>query len=268
MPHLLFCTEHNIIQFGGSSAANASLVMALLIGREEIKQGSFQLTPAVLSHVMSTVDVALSGRHELSAGTVSLYFLGLEEMSVSDSNKKSLVDAGVLPRLKQALQRNREKLKSVQIEVHCTNTLENLALSSETCGAIQSDGELCEVLRSLQHEALGNEARKAAQGAMFALEGGAKALTAMPHATAAGGHVMLRPHPLKPEVPKSLTSRPLTRHDDLLCSYNWEHQEVVVRIARALQATGISTWLDVDQMRVNSLCDTLDRSNPPSLCVT
>ena len=80
----------------------------LLACRDEIKDGRVQLGPEVLNQLMANVDTVLSGTFQLAPATVSLFFMGLAELAVSDANKENLVQVGAIPRLKAALKFNQE----------------------------------------------------------------------------------------------------------------------------------------------------------------
>lgn len=80
------------------------------LSRDEIKDGRVQLGPEVLNQLMDNIDTVLSGTWQLAPATVSLFFMGLAELAVSDANKENLVQAGAVPRLKGALKVNREVL--------------------------------------------------------------------------------------------------------------------------------------------------------------
>jgi len=45
----------------------------------------------------------------------------------------------------------------------------------------------------------------------------------------------------------------------IMISYNWDHQQVILRVVDALQSRGYRTWVDTEQMKV--------RPDPCSLLV-
>jgi hypothetical protein len=51
----------------------------------------------------------------------------------------------------------------------------------------------------------------------------------------------------------------------LMISYNWKHQDVVIRVMEALRARGYNVWVDVERMkgatvRIMLLCNTVSFS--------
>ena len=61
------------------------------------------------------------------------------------------------------------------------------------------------------------------------------------------------------------------REQHVMMSYQWEHQDLVLRLSTDLKAVGFNMWLDVEQMQgstVESMADAVERAAVMLICIS
>lgn len=130
-----------------------------------------------------------------------------------------------------------QRYQSALIEQYCLETIEHLALGDQTKAAVKEDAELMAMLRELE---VSGENRKIVRGALFVLEEAAARPGYSEQPADGGKHIMVSTYR------QGVIAGIMTMCTQI--SYNWAHQEVVVKIADQLKSKGFRVWLDVDQM--------------------
>ena len=123
----------------------------------------------------------------------------------------------------------------------CAGVLEELSMFGPGAEALRANPAVLTAMRSLQQSGLTKEAKQSAEATLFQLEGSDKRVAA-PDDDGAGtgldanGQTKPPPH--------------------IMMSYNWDHQDVILRVVAWLQAHGYLVWVDTEQMK-GSTVDTM-----------
>ena len=161
-------------------------------------------------------------------------------MAIADANKKIMLQHDkllgiVIPGLLLDDDNPRRSQDGADaLQEMCAGVLHELALYRPGASALRSDKSAMEALRVLVE--VGTKAsRERAAGALFELDEEARsAKRTVQHA--GGADTKAPPH--------------------IMMSYNWDHQDVILRVVAWLQAHGYLVWVDTEQMK-GSTVDTM-----------
>jgi len=139
----------------------------------------------------------------------------------------------VLPLLVRAYKTD----KNPNIPLYVTGALWNLAFNSECKAAMLKEPGLEDLIKELKASTRPDVAKNAS-GVWFHLHG--------------------HPHPVHDEKTDSKDKDDKKENNssknwDVMMSYNWASQPVMILLARKLQASGVRVWLDIDQMTGSTL---------------
>eukprot|EP01046_Picozoa_sp_COSAG06_P022080 COSAG06_NODE_1691_length_8705_cov_95.509877_11_plen_875_part_01 len=163
-------------------------------------------------------------------------------MLLSDANKKlvlqerggrELIDSLLSGLLLDTTDIRQKQDQADLLQTTCAEALLSLALYDAGAAALKGHGRALECLRTLSNSGLSKEAQLSADAALFQLERDDRQISNMQTADSV------------------LTNRP-----HIMVSYNWDHQDVIMRVVGSLQSLGYLVWVDLEQMQ-GSTVDTM-----------
>jgi hypothetical protein len=235
-------------EIGGSSDIFVPPICAMFFGRDE-SGGPFTFTQAHLDAALDFTTetlrvVSWGGVFPLKALWSSIPDLNL---SISDANKDQLLrNPAWIPHLvdglllhdehprNQADQMTGATPDAVKAEVQCgyAEALSQHAVYAPGREALLKDPSFVKSLEQLVDQAMTDEAKDFARATLVAL-----GITKAPaSASQAAGDDNPPPH--------------------IMASYNWDHQDVILRVVASLQTRGYLVWVDTEQMK-GSTVDTM-----------
>eukprot|EP01047_Picozoa_sp_COSAG01_P042494 COSAG01_NODE_3714_length_5769_cov_15.948501_2_plen_1619_part_01 len=240
---LLYASEHECVAFGASPAAAATSLAVNLIGRNE---SGITLPLKAISQVLAAFRMILDPSSRFKFYEIRRILPKVQavvNISIADANKPHiLAHSGTIDDLRIGLlldteHPRRQQAGAEHLQAACALAVQNLALSDAGKQPLQSDRKMMAALHLLSSNGQGNalcdDARQYASGALFELEAGAQR-----HSRKEGVsllHVML--------------------------SYNWDHQDVIKRVHASLVRRGYTTWIDVEKMQgstVEAMADAVE----------
>jgi hypothetical protein len=227
----------NDFAFGGTSVSNgAAGALLALVGRNEggktLSRSSVNAVldlfadyfdPSNLRYVMATAKTIPSARR-------------VATMAISDANKKimlqhdKLLDTLVTGLLLDDDNPRRGQEDADTLQEACVGALHELALYGPGTIALRSHKGTMEALRILSDKGA-EAAQTRAAGALFELDEEARSCK---RTAASADHGETSKDKSVPHI---------------MASYNWGHQDTILRLVKALQARGYAVWVDVEQMK-------------------
>ncbi len=249
---LLYASANNFVMWGTSIASEASIAAVHLMGRNE--ESGFRLTrAAVLMVVERHVEYWREDETWKSQAPLDKLLRNvsvLKTMSMSDANKRymlehdELIDSLISGLLQESTINNKvQRRRATQpgadhMRETCASVLQDLALTSRGSEMLRENARALAALRDLvQHGT--PLLQQCARVVLFEV----------------GGRVSTRSGDSAEDV----------KQKHLMISYNWKHQDVVIRVMEALRARGYNVWVDVERMkgatvRIMLLCNTVSFS--------
>jgi len=186
--------------------------------------------------------------------------LAIQNLALNDTNKSKLVAGGVLPLLVKCFTAD----SHVNIPLYVTGALWNLAFNADNKTKMIAEPGLVDLMKRLQSHA-SKEVCQNASGVLFQLFGHEHHhKTDNTHTKAEGGDRYDNDKKVQDKGKDKAVS--MERKDesdekkssspgnwDVMMSYNWASQDIIVLVARKLQQAGLRVWLDVDQMSGSTL---------------
>ena len=242
---LRFILDHPLSHFrdlGFSTESQAAVVCALTFGKDE--GGSFEFSESVIESILHCLFSCFSGSMAEFNPDLTPYFLSpVVFLCISDENKKPLLRCPtLLPLLMEAFLLDPGHMRQTQAEA--------------VKAAIQRDAVECFlqlVLFEAGREILGKQSAALHAVRQLATDG-AGALTA--EVQVAANQVLMvvegRSHELEPQR-DGTAERGVEDARHLMLSYNWSHQDTVVRINASLKVRGYNTWIDIEKMQGSTM---------------
>eukprot|EP01045_Picozoa_sp_COSAG04_P025205 COSAG04_NODE_3266_length_2994_cov_1.822798_1_plen_260_part_10 len=220
----------NDFSYCGMSVANyAAGAAVVLVGRNE---GGKTLSRAAVNAVLDACAVHFDPAHyrfTIPASSVLVHLRRVATVAISDANKKimlqhnKLLDALVAGLLLDDGNPRRGQDGADALQAICAGVLHELALYGPGASALRSHKPTMEALRLLT-EAGTKESRERAAGALFELDEETRSAKRKPSdAHSSSGSSKPPPH--------------------IMMSYNWDHQDVILRVVAWLQAHGYLVWV-------------------------
>jgi hypothetical protein len=224
------------------TSAQLSCACAMFFGRDE-SGGPFALTQAHLDVALSFTKEAL---HPASwGGVVSLKpewtSRPMRNLAVSDTNKEQLLrNPAWVPHLVDGLLLDAEHPRNqadqvtgptdgaVKVQRDYAEALSQVSVYAPGRDAVLKDPSVVKSLELLVVQAETDEARDCARATLLAL--GVTKPAAAPQQSPSGG-----------------SDKPSPPH--IMASYNWDHQDVILRVVASLQDRGYLVWVDTEQMK-------------------
>ena len=233
---------HDFPFFGGMSlSAVAAGGAVALLGRNEDGAGKTLSRDSVIS-VVDSVAVCFDKdtfQYERPLSYVVSNFARVATMCISDANKRHMLEhSGLVQLLLNCLvidddnpRRGQEGAEALQES--CAGVFQELALFGPGASLLRSHGTL-DALRTVARDGT-PKSRERASAALFELEQEKRGQRLKKHGggNAAGGV----------GTKKSLSP------PHVMASYNWGHQEVILRVVSSLQDRGYLMWIDTEQMK-------------------
>eukprot|EP01046_Picozoa_sp_COSAG06_P032980 COSAG06_NODE_3334_length_5492_cov_11.969776_2_plen_594_part_00 len=174
---------------------------------------------------------------------VASNFTRVATMCISDANKRHMLEHGGLVQMLLSClmidgadpRRGQEGAEALQES--CAGVFQELALFGPGASLLRSHGGTLDALRTVAREG-SPKSRERASAALFELEQEKRGERLQKHGGGgrnAGGGV---------GTDKSLPPPP-----HVMASYNWDHQEVILRVVTSLQDRGYLVWVDTEQMK-------------------
>jgi hypothetical protein len=233
---LEYACVNDFTTVGASVSKNAAGAVLALVGRNEGGRTLSQLTANTVVDGFATYFDPSDFKYQLPVGKTLLDARRVATMAISDANKKIMLQhPKLLDTLVSGLLLDNDNPRRGQdgadaLQEECTGVLHELALYGPTAAALRSHTHTMEALRALA-ETGAEGAQKRAVGALFELDEEARSRKHMAASVNAGesGKEKSVPH--------------------IMASYNWDHQDTILRLVKALQARGYVVWVDVEQMK-------------------
>ncbi|XP_077993207.1 uncharacterized protein LOC144447176 [Glandiceps talaboti] len=152
---------------------------------------------------------------------------GLYSLTNNDKNKPKIVEAGVLPLLVKLIKEGDEKE-----QYYSTKTIWNLAFDKSNRDKIKESSDVIETLQQLKsHES--QRVQKAASGALWVIEDQQQ------------GRDNAEKHGEDGEIAETCPH--------VMISYQWDVQNVMIKVKERLEANGYRVWMDLEQMGGSTL---------------
>ena len=226
----------NDFTFSGMSVfSGAAGALLALVGRNEGgKTLSLSSVNAVLDIFVNYFDPS-DLRYTIATAKVVSSARRIATMAISDANKNLMLQHDkLLDTLVTGLLLDDDNPRRGQdgvdaLQAVCAGVLHELALYGPGAVTLRSHKRTMEALRVLSDTGV-EEAQTRAIGALFELD--EKARFRKRTAASADG-------PAGAEKPPP----------HIMASYNWDHQDTILRVVKVLQAQGYTVWVDVEQMK-------------------
>ena len=243
---LEYAILHDATYVGASIAANAAGAAVALMGRNE---GGKVLRREAVHAVLERMDLHFrpgSLCYATPVKSIMLYFVRITVVAVSDSNKKHMIEfEPLIEMLLECLIIDKDNRRYGQdgadaMQEASAGVLQELALFTLGATALRSHAAVIKTLHKLCD--VGTKVSKErGAAALFELEHD-KRQKAADETDGAGTGLM-----------KTQDNVPLPH---VMASYNWDHQEVIMRVVGSLQSRGYLVWVDLEQMK-GSTVDTM-----------
>ena len=251
---LLWTTAHEYPHLGTGLAEYSAGATVALIGRNE---GGLTLTQDAIHVVLNAFHdywniTSTHWRVKAAAKAPVKKIVGkaqpIIDMVISDANKPFVVEhETAISDLVQGLlvdeaSPRRTQDGAAKLQEICTLVLQNLALSDIGKGPLRSHKHVMGALRMVTtaEGGLSEQARRYASGALFELDEATRQ-----QAKDAREGVRQRRRTIS--LDSNGDSEGYDAH--VMLSYNWNHQDVVKRINKALKRRGYSVWIDIEKMQ-------------------
>ncbi len=247
-----YALDHPLVQFesaGCSTLVQGTMLAAELWGKTEADKFQFRQYEInfVVSHCQELIDPQ-GGVGEVTTLSPSTGH-AMRCLIVADKNKELLLAVdGFIPHLVAGLMLDSDKYVAVEpslrgvIQARYAECLEQVALFTPGKDALVRENSRSGVeaaVRKVMAAGLTKDAKVSAHGALMALG----LLKSQSSAAKPGASTVLQQH--------------------LMMSYNWEHQDVILRIATELKSRAYVVWIDVESMSgstVDSMAEAVEGS--------
>ena len=245
---LEYAILHDATYVGASIAANAAGAAVALMGRNE---GGKVLRREAVHAVLERMDLHFrpgSLCYATPVKSIMLYFVRITVVAVSDSNKKHMIEfEPLIEMLLECLIIDKDNRRYGQdgadaMQEASAGVLQELALFTLGATALRSHAAVIKTLHKLCD--VGTKVSKErGAAALFELEQDKRPTkTIADDDDGTGTGLSTRDEKTPPP--------------HVMASYNWDHQEVIMRVVGSLQGRGYLVWVDLEQMK-GSTVDTM-----------
>jgi len=235
---------NNFTYIGSSVSGDAAGAVVALVGRNE---GGKTLSRSTVNAVLDELVVCFFDEshwmYTQLSGKLIPFATRVATMAIADANKKVMIQhERLLDSLISGLVLNDDNPRKGQdgadaMQEVCAGVLHELALFGPGAAALRSHNHAMDALRMLA-EVGTKVSRERASGALFELDEEERSR----HEAAA-----------KPDDASGGSGRPPPH---IMMSYNWDHQDAILRVVAWLQAHEYLVWVDTEQMK-GSTVDTM-----------
>ena len=236
--------------FGISLSAVAAGGAVALLGRNE---GGKTLSREAVFAVLDSVAICFqvgSWQYERPMPYATSNFARVVTMCISDANKRAMVQYdGLVQMLLDCLVLDASNPRHGQdgvgaLQESCAGVFQELALFGPSADLLRSHAGTVDSLRALAH--VGSvKSQECASAALFELEDEKRTARMAERANADGvGGVGVGVGGGDGSVGKAASPPP-----HVMASYNWDHQDVILRVVASLQGRGYLVWVDTEQMK-------------------
>eukprot|EP01046_Picozoa_sp_COSAG06_P051072 COSAG06_NODE_8250_length_2223_cov_5.708098_1_plen_700_part_10 len=234
---------HLMKDIGCNSPTGATMVAALFFGRDE-SGGSFSFSQNDVDELLklSCEDLrptSWGNFHPLLPNWTSE---PNRNIAISDTNKSLLLkNAAWIPHLLDGLLLDESHPRNVdprtdeatkgKVQCDYAEAISNVALYAPGRAALLQEPSVVRVLEELAKRAVTEEARLYGQATLLALGVTKPDRPPLPSLEGGGGDASKLPPP------------------HVMASYNWDHQDVILRVVASLQGRGYLVWVDTEQMK-------------------
>ena len=251
------CEHGKMERLQTSIRSRAAATLVLLIGRAEA--GGKSLSQGTVLTFLNYIggyfqDGAMRRNHPARKALSAVQSLRL--MVVSDANKLHLLDAKCCDQLVDIVlgcllldpsdprynEDGSDELRDIGAKV-----LQELSLFGPGSKWLQKQPRVMDSLRQLQQDGSSTRAHESAAAALFELDAKERERISQlsnTTAAAAGANGRASSGPTGVNAPPGQKPPP-----HIMASYNWDHQDVILRVVASLQDRGYLVWVDTERMK-------------------
>nr|XP_039252990.1 uncharacterized protein LOC120330192 [Styela clava] len=223
--------------------AKIFIVLAYCINEEE--NSKLMTGRSVISFIKDLLKSALESPNHVArtyAFSAEETVAAINKLASNDDNKKTIVDAGILPHLTELLD---AKTASEEEHLEAVNCIWALAFHPENKEKIIEEDGLIDSIKSLRSRAeCSAKLNKACSSALFVLN---------------------LEEPLEELDVSGKNKQNVKKH--LMLSYNWEVQQTILQLRDFLKQSGYEVWMDVDKMQDSILSAMADAVENAALII-